>query len=146
MLLSFSSESLANIFHINNCGTYTVNICVSTVSYVIHMHAYMYTHTHVQHPFHAGEESRLLQNGTSVYSERFKDNLPGLEEPSVPAIPDCFGGVSINTEQAAWQAVQWKGSERFALKQGLMPLFKSITAGCTLVTRHDLCLSVVFGN
>lgn len=49
-----------------------------------------------------------MENGTSVYSERFKDNLPGLEEPSVPAIPDCFGGVSINTEQAVWQAEQWK--------------------------------------
>lgn len=43
-----------------------------------------------------------MEKGTSVYSERFKDNLPGLEKPSAPAIPDCFGGVSINTEQAAW--------------------------------------------
>lgn len=27
-----------------------------------------------------------------------KDDLPGLKKPSVPAIPDCFVGVSINTE------------------------------------------------
>ena len=39
-----------------------------------------------------------------VYSEWFKDNLPGLEEPSVPATSDCFGGVSINSEQAVRQA------------------------------------------
>lgn len=64
----------------------------------------------------------------------------------MPAIPDCFAGVSINTEQAAWQAVQWEGSERFALKQGLMPLFTSITTGCTPVTPHDLCSSLLFGN
>lgn len=82
----------------------------------------------------------------SVYFERFKDNLPGLEEPSVPAIPDCFRSVSINTEQAAWQAVQWKGSERFALKHGLMHLFASITSVCTLVTDHDPSLSLVLGN
>lgn len=43
--------------------------------------------------------------GMSVYSERFRDNLPGLEEPSVAAIPDCFGGVSINREQDARQRV-----------------------------------------
>lgn len=62
----------------------------------------------------------------------------------MPAIPDCFGGVSINTEQAAWQAVQWKGSERFALRQDLMPLFTSVTTGCMVVTLHDLSSSVVF--
>lgn len=36
--------------------------------------------------------------GMAVYFERFRDNLPGLVEPSVAAIPDCFGGVSINRE------------------------------------------------
>ncbi len=80
-------------------------------------------------PFLCREVCRLQENGTSVYSERFKDNLPGLEEPSVPAIPDCFGGVSINTEQAAWHAVQWKGRERLALKRGLMPLLHQLLLG-----------------
>ncbi len=62
----------------------------------------------------------------------------------MPAIPDCFGGVSINTEQAAWHAVQWKGRERLAPKQGLMPPFTSITTGCTLVTPHDLSSLLAF--
>lgn len=43
--------------------------------------------------------------GTAVYSERFRDNLPGLEEPSVAAIPDCFGGVSINRGKDARRRV-----------------------------------------
>lgn len=47
----------------------------------------------------------------------------------MPAIPDCFGGVSINTEQAAWQTVQWKGSEGFALKKDLMPLLHQLLLG-----------------
>ena len=51
----------------------------------------------------------------------------------MPAIPECFGGVSRNTEQAAFQAVQWKGSERFDLKQGLMLLFTSIA---TILDAH----------
>lgn len=45
---------------------------------------------------------------TSVYSERFRDNLPGLEEPSAAAIPDCFGGVSINRESDARRSVSEK--------------------------------------
>lgn len=49
-----------------------------------------------------------LFTGTSVYSERFRDNLPGLEEPSAAAIPDCFGGVSINRESDARQSVSEK--------------------------------------
>lgn len=46
--------------------------------------------------------------GTSVYSERFRDNLPGLEEPSAAASPDCFGGISINRESDARQSVSGK--------------------------------------
>lgn len=46
--------------------------------------------------------------GPSVYSERFWDNLPGLAEPSAAAIPDCFGGVSINRESDARRSVSEK--------------------------------------
>lgn len=50
--------------------------------------------------------SCTLFTGTSVYSERFRDNLPGLEEPSAAAIPDCFGSVSINRESDARQSIR----------------------------------------
>lgn len=41
---------------------------------------------------HSGRTARLFALKGS------KDNLPGLEKPSAPAIPDCFGGVSINAQ------------------------------------------------
>lgn len=84
-------------------------------------------HTDIGHLLPCVSDSGLLQKVTSVYSEWFKDNLPGLGEPSAPAIPNCSGGVSINTEQAGWQAVQWKGTQRFALNGSLILLFTSMT-------------------
>lgn len=89
---------------VNNCGTFVAVVsvcCIAAVSTVTHIHACTCTHVpaaHMQQSFPRAKSRDSGRMARLFTLKGSKDNLPGLEKPSVPAIPDCFGGVSINTE------------------------------------------------
>lgn len=87
--------------HISNCSE--PKTAFLALLFPADMHAFMRVHSHV-YPLHFAQpflpaKSRGSGRMTRLFALKgSKDNLPGLEKPSVPAIPDCFGGVSINTK------------------------------------------------